>query len=297
MEVMLQSPPIRNQTLMNSIRHLQRCRAATLFSATVAVALFPAGLFGAAATQPASATAPRKDLPLPGEVFSVAGRTAFLIPGKTDSTSQAKPWVWYAPTLPGLPSQAEQWMFEKFRDAGIAVAGIDVGESYGSPAGRKLFSKMYAEMTGSRGYSRKPVLLGRSRGGLMTLSWAAENPDKVSGFAGIYPVCNLASYPGIAKAAPAYELTLEELQTRLTEQNPVDRLAPLAKAGVPLFAIHGDIDKLVPLEANSALVKSRYTALGGSMQLLVPPGQGHNMWTGFFQCEELVNFVKAHAKP
>ena len=33
-------------------------------------------------------------------------------------------------------------MFEKFRDAGIAVAGVDVGESYGSPAGRKLYTAL-----------------------------------------------------------------------------------------------------------------------------------------------------------
>ena len=31
------------------------------------------------------------------------------------------------------------------------------------------------------------------------------------------------------------------------------------------------------------------------MQLIVPDGQGHNMWKGFFHCEELVNFVIAHA--
>jgi predicted esterase len=237
--------------------------------------------------------APEKNLPLPGEVFSVCGHTAFLIPAK--ATGTAKPWVWYAPTLPSLPGKAEQWMFEKFLAAGIAIAGIDVGESYGSPAGRKLYSALHAELT-TRGYATKPVLLGRSRGGLMLLSWAADNPDKVAGFAGIYPVCNIASYPSVAKAAGAYQMKPEELQARLTEHNPVDRLAPLAKARVPLFAIHGDSDKLVPLNVNSGLVKERYTALGGSMQLIVPPGQGHNMWTGFFQCDELVNFIKSHAK-
>jgi hypothetical protein len=29
------------------------------------------------------------------------------------------------------------------------------------------------------------------------------------------------------------------------------------------------------------------------MQLIVPQGQGHSMWSGFFQSEELVNFVIA----
>ena len=51
----------------------------------------------------------------------------------------------------------------------------------------------------------------------------------------------------------------------------------------------------MPLEANSGLVQERYTALGGSMRLIIPPGQGHNMWPGFFQSQQLVNFVKAQA--
>lgn len=240
---------------------------------------------------------PEPQIP-PVEVLSVAGRPAFLIASsKTEMADKPKPWVWYAPTLPRLPGAEERWMFAKLLEAGVAIAGIDVGESYGSPSGRELFSKFHAEMTEKRGYSRKPVMLGRSRGGLMNLSWAAENPDKVAAFAGIYPVCNLASYPGVAKAAPAYQMTPETLQNLLTTHNPTDRLAPLAKAGVPFFAIHGDSDKVVPLEENSALLKSRYEALGGSMRLIVPPGQGHNLWLGFFQCEELVTFVITHAMP
>jgi pimeloyl-ACP methyl ester carboxylesterase len=135
------------------------------------------------------------------------------------------------------------------------------------------------------------VLLGRSRGGLQTLSWAAANPDKVGGFAGIYPVCDLSSYPGLAKAAGAYEMKADDLERRLKEFNPVDRLAGLAKAKVPLFAIHGDVDKVVPLDANSGRVKERYKDLGGVMTVIVPSGQGHNMWLGFFRCKELVDFV------
>ena len=263
------------------------------------MALLLALLAALPAADPVSSAsaAPNQDLPWPGEVWLVAGRTAFIIPARAKPSAKAKPWVWYAPTLPGLPGKEEQWMFDQFLDAGIAIAGIDVGESFGSPAGRQLFTTFHAEMTGTRGYSPKPVLLGRSRGGLMTLSWAAENPDKVAGFAGIYPVCNLASYPGVAKAAGAYEMKPEELEAHLTEHNPIDRLAPLAGAGVPLFAIHGDVDTVVPLEANSRLVKERYTALGGSMQLIIPPGQGHNMWSGFFQNQDLVSFVKAQAGP
>lgn len=240
--------------------------------------------------------AAEKSLPLPGEVFLVKGCTAFVIPPANPPTGAAIPWVWYAPTLPNLPGGEEKWMFERFTAAGIAIAGIDLGESYGSPDGRALFSAFHEELTGKRGFARKAVLLGRSRGGLMTLAWAAENADKVAGFAGIYPVCNLVSYPGLATAGGAYKMTTEELAAKLAEHNPVDRLAPLAKAGVPLFAIHGDQDQVVPLDLNSGLMRIRYEALGGKMQLVIPAGQGHNMWPGFFQCEALVSFVLAQAK-
>lgn len=240
-----------------------------------------------------AADAPQKSLPLPGEVFSVEGRPAFVILPPAKPGEGPIPWVWYAPTLPGLPGDAEQWMFERFTQAGIAIAGIDVGESYGSPAGRALYSALYDELTKRRGFAPKAVMLGRSRGGLMTLAWAVENADKVAGFAGVYPVCNVASYPGVAKACGAYGMPADELTARLAEHNPLDRLAALAKAEVPLFAIHGDVDRVVPLEANSGEMRKRYEALGGNMQLIVPPGQGHNMWPGFFQCQELVDFVVA----
>ncbi len=241
------------------------------------------------------AEVPEKALPLPGEVFTVAGQTSFIIPAKSPGLANGKPWVWYAPTLKGLPGREERWMFERFLEAGISIAGMDVGESYGSPTGNALYSRFHREMTTNRNFYDKPVLLGRSRGGLMTLSWATENPNKVSAFAGIYPVCNLGSYPGIATASGAFALKPEDLQLRLKEFNPIDKLQGLAKAGVPLFAIHGDIDGVVPLEANSGLMRERYKVLGGTMDLIIPKSQGHNMWSGFFESKELVEFVKTHA--
>ena len=186
-------------------------------------------------------------------------------------------------------------MFAQFLEAGIAIAGIDVGESYGSPRGRRLFSALHTALT-RRGYSKRPCLLARSRGGLMHYTWAAEHPALVAGIAGIYPVCNLTSYPGLKNACRAYGLGEAQLAARLAEHNPVERLAPLAKAKVPLFHTHGDEDTIVPFDSNSELVARRYRKLGGPMTLRVLEGQGHNWWPGWFQCQELVDFVIAHAR-
>ena len=240
-------------------------------------------------------TPAEKRLPLKGEVFIIQERTAFLILPKQLQAGKPIPWVWYAPTLRGLPASSEKWMFERFLKAGIAIAGVDVGESYGSPKGRAVYTALHEHLVKKRGLAKEACLLARSRGGLMLYCWAAENPDKGRCITGIYPVCNIASYPGLKRACGAYGLTVKELESQLTKHNPIDRLELLAKAKVPIFHIHGDKDSSVPLEKNSALIKERYDKLGGPMTLEVVKGQGHNMWAGWFQSQNLVDFVIKHA--
>lgn len=241
---------------------------------------------------------PVKQLILPGESFLVEGRPAFILWPEESKRKQPQPWVMYAPTLPPYPDSHEKWMHEQLLAAGVAVAGIDAGEAYGSPAGQKLMTALYNELTRKRHFAARPVLLGRSRGGLWVSSWAIANPDKVAGIAGIYPVFDLRTYPGLSNAAPAYQLTAAQLETRLDELNPIARVDVLAKAKIPVCIIHGDDDKVVPLRENSASLAARYEAAGNAdvVQLIVAKGQGHNFWEGFFRCRELVDFVIARSR-
>ena len=225
--------------------------------------------------------------------YKLGEHHAFLLaPDEPAKTDLGKPWVWYAPAfnkrLPNRPD--EGWMIDKLHAKGIAIAAVDVGESFGSPKGRAIFQKLYEHMV-KQGYSTKPVLLARSRGGLMFYNWAVEHPEHVAGVAGIYPVCNLLSYPGLKKAAPAYGKSEAELKEDLAKHNPVDRLAPLAKAKVPVYHIHGDKDKVVPLEDNSALLATRYKKLGGPVTIEVIKDGGHDMKRHWFESQNLMDFM------
>ena len=237
-----------------------------------------------------------KNLPLDGEVFSLEGRTAFVIPAADGVAGGARPWVWYAPALPGYPAAEEAWMFRALAGAGLAIAGIDVGESYGSPAGRSLYSALYRELSEKRHLSGRPCLLARSRGGLMLYNWAAEHADCVSCIAGIYPVCDPSSYPGIEAASGAYDVSAREFADHLSEHNPLDRIESLAATGVPIHHIHGDADSVVPLEENSAEMARRYRRLGGEITLEVVEGRGHDLWPGWFRSPALVDFILAHGR-
>ena len=106
-----------------------------------------------------------RGLPLAGELFQAAGRTAFLIPPQTLPAECPTRWVWYAPTLlPEYPDELEEWTFRKFLDAGVAVAGLDVGESYGSPAGRAAYDLSNWPNATAGPAGRSPSGSARARG-------------------------------------------------------------------------------------------------------------------------------------
>ncbi|MFG0333766.1 MAG: prolyl oligopeptidase family serine peptidase [Maioricimonas sp. JB049] len=239
-----------------------------------------------------------KTLILPGEAFRLEGRPAFVTLPPEEKRSSPQPWIMYAPTLPAYPDSHEKWMHEQFLEAGVAVAGIDAGEAYGSPEGQRLMTALYEELTENREFALRPCLFGRSRGGLWVSSWAIAHPGKVAGMMGIYPVYDLTTYPGLKRAAPAYELTPEELEQRLPGHNPIERIETLAQAGIPVCIIHGDDDKVVPLRQNSAELRRRYqqAGKGNLVELIVARGQGHSFWEGFFHNQRCVDFAIRQAK-
>ena len=225
-------------------------------------------------------------------VASVGEGKGFILLPIKETTDGSKPWVWYAPTLIGQhPDESHEWMFRQLLENGFSVCGVDVGESYGNPKGRQIYTELYRLVVAEYGLAPKACLLAQSRGGLMLYNWAAENSAHVQCVAGIYTVCNLTSWPGLAVASPAYGMEEGDLRACLAQHNPIDRLKPLAKAGIPILHVHGDADRVVPIEQNSGELVRRYKALGGCADVLVVPGKGHEVCDEFFKCEPIVAFL------
>lgn len=220
----------------------------------------------------------------------------FVIHPTVPAADGSKPWLWYAPTLGKYPGARMEWLFSRLLKQGYFICGTSVGDSFGSPASRVTYSKFYHHVVKEYGLSPKVSLLPQSRGGLMWYNWAVENPEKVSCIGGIYPVCDFTSYPGLDTTAKTYGITSEDLRKNSKMHNPIERLAPLAAAKVPLLHLHGDNDTIVPLENNSGELIKRYLALGGPGELVIIPGKGHAEIPEFFESEKLLEFFLQHAK-
>jgi predicted esterase len=93
-----------------------------------------------------------------------------------------------------------------------------------------------------------------------------------------------------------YGMDDEGIRAKLNELNPISNLAGLAKNKVPMFSVHGDKDGTVPFNENTQLLKERYEALGGTCDVKVVPGRGHEISPAFFQCQELLDFILKHGR-
>ena len=176
----------------------------------------------------------------------------------------------------------------------------------GSPAAVEHWNAFYEELTTTYGFAKKAALVGLSRGGLYCYNWAAANPDKVACIYGDAPVCDFKSWPGgkgSGKGSPTewarllkvYGFENEQEAINYT-QNPIDNLAPLARAGVPLLHVYGEVDVVVPWKENTGVIATRYKKLGGSIKLIGKPGVGHHPH-GLEDSTPIVDFILQHALP
>ncbi len=208
----------------------------------------------------------------------VRERMAYLIK-PTGKVDPQKRWVWDFPFWlainDGFGEVAHRYYVEKALAAGFHVAGVDVGASCGSPAAAEVCQEFYEQLVSKHGLHKRARILAHSHGGLIAYGWAFRHPASVDRIAGMSPATDFRTYPTLPNVVtgPAkgldYGLSLEELTRRADEFNPIENLAPLAKAGVKILHLHGDEDTLVPTSANSKALSRRYRELGGEAEIVL----------------------------
>ena len=74
--------------------------------------------------------------------------------------------------------------------------------------------------------------------------------------------------------------------------NPVDNLAPLAAAGIPVIHVAATEDEVVPICENTDVLEPRYRALGGTIEVIRHPGKHHPH--GLEDPTPIIDFILKH---
>jgi len=163
--------------------------------------------------------------------------------------------------VPKTPASGKPWVFRAdfvTRDAAVDLALL--GQGFHVVTGPiptdtdgpvlQQWNAVYKHLTDAD-LSKTPVLAGAGGAAGEAYAWAIENPDKVS--------CIYVENP--------------ILRSHMTKAQPLDRLAALAKAGVPILHVCGSLDPW--LDSQTRAAERRYRELGGRFTVLVEDGKGH----------------------
>ncbi len=179
------------------------------------------------------------------------------------AAAPGKPWVFRADPI-RRDSTIDQALLAKGFHIVVAPLVAQAGPV------RAQWDATYKRLV-DHGFSAKPVLAGVGTTAGEAYAWAIENPNKVS--------CIYAENPA--------------LRSLVSKTPPIDNLAPLAKAGVPLLHVCGGLDPW--LEGQTRVVEARYKALGGAMRVMVIEGEGHHLGT-MKEPKPIVDFIMAQQR-
>jgi len=171
----------------------------------------------------------------------VEGTTTVIAP-RTEAP--AKPWVFRADYV-GREASVDLALLAK----GFYIVTGPVPYNADGP---KLadWNTVYKHLV-AQGFSAKPVMEGAGEAAGEAYAWAIENPDKVTCIYGENPV----------------------LRSKLAKMQPLDNLAPLAKALVPILHLCGSLDPW--LSEQTRVAEKRYTELGGRLTVMLRESEGH----------------------
>ncbi|HEY2588998.1 MAG TPA: hypothetical protein VGI81_24855 [Tepidisphaeraceae bacterium] len=179
-------------------------------------------------------------------LFDLPGVEGSITVIEPKTAAPGKPWVFRADAV-FREATVDQALLAK----GFHIVTGPVPYNADGPD-RARWNAVYKHLT-DNGFSPKPVMEGAGGAAGEAYAWAIDNPDRVA--------CIYVENPF--------------LHSHTSRTQPLDNLAPLAKAGVPILHVCGSLDPR--LESNTRVTEERYKDLGGKITVIVREGEGHFM--------------------
>lgn len=170
-------------------------------------------------------------------------------------------------------------MYKNIKDFALKYGYIFVAlsngqDAWGTDDGLYNLNLLYDYMQENYQVDERVVLYAYSAGGTLAYRMIRQYPEKVNFIVGTYPVYDMTSFTGTS-AQEAWGVSNYNDYVKAVEGiNPSNY--PEALVNHKIYLSHGSADTAVPLESNSQKLKDDVTSLGGSVELQIVEGKGHD---------------------
>lgn len=202
--------------------------------------------------------------------------------------------VWVAE--PKKPAEGKPWIIriqdfgdgfhwhinEKLLNAGAYVVAINSYNTYGADYGLSLMDSLYAMARQRFDLPEKCVVTGVSRAGLSAYRWTIKHPDRVACIYCEGPVLDFKTWPmswpqsaGNWSELKQYYGFSDDDEAISYQGNPIDNLAPIAEAKIPIRHVISLTDEhdttIVPNEGNTLKAQKRLQQMGHDIEVVIIP--------------------------
>ena len=204
------------------------------------------------------------------ESFTINGHAAYVVSPRI--VAPGKPWVWRT----SFPNYQPVVDLELLRN-GWHIGYIEILDLLGSDAALDLVDQFYAQVRRQWGLAEKMAVEPCSRGGLPAYRYAVRHSERVACIYGDVPVMDFKSWPlqrpqkqkaiEWSKILQSYGFK-DDAEAMAFQGNPIDQLAPIASAKIPIRHVICLNDRVVPPEQNTLEAKRRLQKMGWDMEVV-----------------------------
>ncbi len=200
--------------------------------------------------------------------FTINGHSAYVVVPRV--AAPGNPWVWRTSFPDYMPVVDLALVHD-----GYHIGYIEILDMLGSDSALDLVDQFYTQVRAQWGLAEKMAVEPCSRGGLPAYRYAARHPERVACIYGDVPVMDFKSWPykrpekttEWPKIMRSYGFK-DDAEAMAYPGNPIDQLAPIAKAKIPIRHVICLSDRVVPPEQNTLEAKRRLEKLGSSIEVV-----------------------------
>ena len=204
--------------------------------------------------------------------FDFNGRTAWVV-GPSVTPLRGNPWTW---TMQWAEAYVDRTGVPDLLKRGFHHVTLDLFATRMDETGLAAAAEFQRFLVEDLGFAPKANLVGMSWGGFFSTRYAAAHPQNVARIYLDAPLLTFSKFGSGSNARIGPWGTLGVADWDADPRMPINLVAPIAKAGIPILLLYGGQDMVVDPKRNCEVFAKRFKDAGGAIDIVKRDLFGHH---------------------